>query len=64
MSFPVALGILSTVAIAAAFDYRCVKDALDPGTVVLYLPRQTWAYIIVLATPLGGMTYLTIGRMR
>ncbi len=54
---------LVVIAAALAFDLYCIRD-LRRAPVVFVLPRETWFYVILLLTPLGGMTYLTIGRPR
>ena len=57
------LGALLFVAVAFAFDLYCIRD-LREAPLVFVFSRETWFYVIILATPLGGMTYLTIGRPR
>jgi hypothetical protein len=51
------------LATALAFDLYCLRDLRD-APVVFVFSRETWFYLILLATPIGGMTYLTIGRPR
>ena len=54
MSFEtVLLIVIATVAAAIWFDIECLVD-LDRTEHVLYFPREVWAAIIVLSTPLGG----------
>jgi hypothetical protein len=57
------LASLLVLALAFAFDLYCIRD-LRAAPVVLVLPRETWLYVILFLTPLGGMTYLAIGRPR
>ncbi len=49
--------------VAYRFDVYCLKD-LAEADVVYFFSRGVWAGIIIFATPLGGMTYLTVGRSR
>ncbi len=57
------LGALLFLAAAFAFDLYCLRDLRDAPHVLVF-SREIWFYVILLATPLGGMTYLTIGRPR
>lgn len=57
------LGGVLFLLVALAFDLYCLRD-LRETPIVYVFSRETWAYIIVFATPIGGMTYLTIGRPR
>ena len=57
------LGALLFLATAFAFDLYCLRD-LKEAPFVFVFSRETWFYVIVFATPLGGMAYLTIGRPR
>jgi len=57
------VGVAIVLVAAVAFDVYCLRDLRD-APVVYAFPREMWAYIIILTTPLGGMAYLTIGRPR
>lgn len=56
-------GALLFLATAFAFDLYCLRDLQDARHVLVF-SRELWFYVILLATPLGGMAYLTIGRSR
>ena len=57
------LAALLFLAVAFAFDLYCLRDLKEAPHVFIF-SRETWFYLIVFATPLGGMAYLTIGRPR
>jgi hypothetical protein len=57
------ISVVVLIAAAIRFDLYCLRD-LAEAEVVLYFPPQVWSYIIILSTPLGGMTYLMLGRPR
>ncbi len=49
--------------IVLAFDVLCLVD-LATASEVRYLSRMTWAFAICFCTPFGGITYLSVGRVR
>ncbi len=53
---PLGLGL------AAGFDVLCLADIARAGQ-VRYLPKWAWALICLAQTPLGGIMYLSIGRL-
>ncbi len=57
-SWPLRLG----VGLAAGFDALCLVDIARAGQ-VRCLPKWAWALICLLQTPLGGIMYLSIGRI-
>jgi hypothetical protein len=57
------ISVVVLIAAAIRFDLYCLRD-LAEAEVVLYFPPQVWSYIIIISTPLGGMTYLMLGRPR
>lgn len=61
----VLLGVILVVISAIIFDRFCLQDlAQTPDAELMYFPRETWALVICISTPLGGMAYLTFGRVR
>src|SRR5579859_6481510 len=53
------VGSVLFLLLAFAFDLYCLRDLRETPAVYVF-PREAWFYIIILATPIGGMTYLTI----
>lgn len=51
------------VAIAAVFVIYCLID-LARVQEVRYLPRWLWGIICLISVPLGGIIYLTVGKVR
>ena len=49
--------------VAVAFEIFCLID-LYRAAAVRYLPKWAWAGISVISIPLGGIAYLTIGKVR
>ncbi len=59
-----ALVVATTVAIAR-FELMCLRDLADtPDFELLYFTRAGWTALIIFVIPLGGITYLNIGRIR
>jgi Phospholipase_D-nuclease N-terminal len=56
--WPVMLGL----ALAIGFDAFCLAD-IARAAQVRYLPKWAWALICLIQTPLGGIMYLSIGRI-
>ena len=54
---------VSILVLAVAFDIYCLAD-LSNAYAVRYFPPLAWAAIICICTPVGGMAYLTLGRIR
>ena len=52
------------LALAAGFIAFCLVD-LARADAVRYLPKWAWVLVICfISAPLGGIIYLTIGRLR
>ena len=64
---PAVIAILTAIlvlVVAVVFDGYCLRDLDQTADVqLLYFPRQTWIIIICLATPVGGVAYLTFGKL-
>jgi hypothetical protein len=56
------LTVTLVLALAIGFDAYCLAD-LAKADVVLRFPHRVWAGIII-STPMGGLFYLTFGRVR
>jgi hypothetical protein len=54
--------LLFVVPLGIAFDGLCLRDIVRAAE-VRYLPKWAWALICLAQTPLGGILYLTIGRI-
>jgi hypothetical protein len=55
--------ILVVLAVVVWFDWLGLAD-LASARYVRYLSRGAWAVVIVSTFPLGGVLYLTYGRVR
>jgi len=51
------------IVIGIGFVIYCLLD-LYRATEVRHLPRWAWAIICVITVPLGGIAYLTLGKVR
>lgn len=51
------------VVLGVAFDVFCLIDVVRARE-LRYFPRWMWAVICVCFNPLGGVTYLAIGKSR
>jgi len=63
------LVIVALVAVAviviARFELMCLRELAGTSDVELrYLTRAGWTALIIIAIPLGGITYLYLGRTR
>ncbi len=61
-SHPGAWPLLVVVPLGIAFDAFCLADLVRAAG-VRYLPKWAWALICLAQMPLGGILYLTIGRI-
>ena len=55
--------ILVLVAVMVAFDWYCLAD-IARARYVRRLTKQAWALLVVITFPIGGMLYLTYGKVR
>jgi hypothetical protein len=55
--------ILVLVAAMIWFDWYCLAD-IAKARYVRYFTRQAWALLVVITFPIGGMLYLTYGKVR
>ncbi len=51
------------IVVGAGFIVFCLVDVARAGE-VRYLPKWAWALICVVSVPLGGIVYLSLGRVR
>jgi Phospholipase_D-nuclease N-terminal len=61
-SQPGAWPLLVVVPLGIGFDAFCLTDIVRAAD-VRYLPKWAWALICLAQMPLGGILYLTIGRI-
>jgi hypothetical protein len=55
--------IVVVLGVVVWFDWLCLSDlAANPR--VRYLTRQQWALVIVATFPIGGVLYLSYGKVR
>jgi hypothetical protein len=55
--------LAAIVLVAVAFEAFCLVDLYRAGE-VRYLPKWAWAGISLISIPLGGIVYLSIGKVR
>ena len=55
--------ILVVLAVVVWFDWICLAD-IARARHVNYLTRQAWALLVVITFPIGGVLYLTYGKVR
>jgi hypothetical protein len=54
-------GLIGLV-LAIGFDALCLLD-IAQAPAVRTLPREAWALLCIITTPLGGLLYLMYGRV-
>jgi len=54
--------LLPLIILALAFVGYCLWDLSRND--VRYLPKWAWAVICLISIPIGGIIYLTVGRVR
>ncbi len=55
--------LAAIVVLAVGFEALCQVDAYRAGA-VRYVPKWAWAGICLISIPLGGIVYLSIGKVR
>jgi hypothetical protein len=58
-----ALAPILVVVVAVGFEVFCLFD-LARAEEVRYLPKWGWAIVSLISIPLGGIIYLSVGRVR
>jgi hypothetical protein len=54
-----------TLGLGIVFDWYCLRDLLHKrDDEVLYFTPVVWAALVCITTPLGGLAYLIIGRVK
>jgi hypothetical protein len=59
---PLPAGVIPLIVLAVGFDVFCLVDLVRAGQVIG--PKWVWAIFICGSTPLGGLCYLTFGKVR
>ena len=54
--------LVPVIVIGAGFVVFCLVD-LARARQVRYLPKWVWALVCLISVPLGGIIYLSIGRV-
>jgi len=60
---PGALTAVAAILVAAVFEGYCLVDCAR-ATEVRYFSQWTWAIIMLITIPFGGMLYLAYGKVR
>lgn len=55
--------LAAIVIVAVAFEVFCLVDLYRAGA-VRYLPKWAWGAICLISIPLGGIVYLSVGKVR
>jgi hypothetical protein len=55
--------LAAIVVVAVVFEVFCQIDLYRAGA-VRYLPKWAWSGICLISIPLGGIVYLSIGKVR
>jgi hypothetical protein len=55
--------LVPVIVIGAGFVVFCLVD-LARAEQVRYLPKWAWGLVCLVSVPLGGIIYLSIGRVR
>jgi hypothetical protein len=59
----VVIGVLLIFALALWFAGTCLRDlATTPDSQLRIFPKMTWALLIIITIPLGGLFYLRYGK--
>lgn len=58
-----AAALVPFILVAVGFVVFCLAD-LARAEEVRYLPKWAWAIVCFISVPLGGIVYLTLGKVR
>jgi hypothetical protein len=59
---PLPVGVIPLLVLAVGFDAYCLVNLVRAEQVIG--PKWVWAIFICGSTPLGGLAYLTFGKVR